>query len=102
MSVSATDSTLLEGNGESTGTISYNENGSFNVTVSFNNAPAENTNIYVKYDQRFKANSLIYLESENLSTGLTTYEFEHRLENSLSPGDVIKVQDPVQSMYISI
>jgi hypothetical protein len=101
MSVSATDSTLLEGNGESTGTISYNENGSFNVTVSFNNAPAENTNIYVKYDQRFKANSLIYLESENLSTGLTTYEFEHRLENSLSPGDVIKVQDPVQSMLAS-
>ena len=94
LTVSATDSTVLEGSGESTGTISYNENGTFDVTVSFNNAPAENTNIYVKYDQRFKANSIIYLESENLRTGLSTFEFEHRLENSLSPGDVIKVQDP--------
>ena len=101
MNVSATDSTVLEGSGESSGSITYNENGTFDVTVSFNKAPAENTNIYIQYDQRFKANSLIYLESNNLRTGLSTFEFEHRLENSLSPGDIIKVQDPVQSMLAS-
>lgn len=101
LSVSATDSTVLEGTGTANGTITYNDNGTLGVSVSFNTAPAENTNIYVKYDQRFKANSVIILESGNLNTGLSTYQFEHRLENSLSPGDVIKVQDPIQTVLAS-
>lgn len=101
LSVSETDSTELVGSGSANGSITYNENGTFDITVQFNTAPAENTNIYVKYDQRFNANSVIILESENLRTGLSTYEFEHRLENDLNPGDVIQVRDPVQSVLAS-
>ncbi|GAB5538145.1 MAG: hypothetical protein Salg2KO_02480 [Salibacteraceae bacterium] len=98
LTVSEDDDEVLVGSGSSSGSISYNEDGSFDVDVTFNNAPTENTPIEVRFDKRFEANDLIYLKSENLRSGPTEYTFEHRLENSLNPGDVIKVQDPVQSV----
>lgn len=102
MVVSNDDSTILEGvNNTSSGTINYREDGSFDLAVSFENAPSENSNIYVKFDQRFKANDILILESNNLNSGLSSYEFEYRLEYDLNPGDEIKVQDPVQSILAS-
>lgn len=92
----AADETTLVGDGE--GSIAFNADGSFEVNVTFTKAPAENSNIYVSFDQRFEANSVIVLESGNLNSGLTSYAFEHRLENDLNPGDLLKVQDPVQSL----
>lgn len=98
LSVSEDDNTVLVGNGSAEGTISYNDNGSFDIDVTFNTAPTENTPIEVRFEQRFEANSIVYLESENLRTSATAYEFEYRLENDLNPGDIIRVQDPVQSV----
>lgn len=96
--LNTTDNTL-EGDGE--GTIEFNSDGSFDVTVTFDQAPSENSNIYVSFDKEFEANSVLILESNNLNSGLESYQFEHRLENDLQPGDILKVQDPVQSILAS-
>ena len=98
LTTSATDSTNFTSTNGSEGTITYNADGSFDVNVTFATAPSENSNIFVSFEQRYAANSVLILESNNLNSGLTTYQFEHRLENSLNPGDAILVQDPVQSI----
>lgn len=90
---------ILTGDGE--GSISFNSDGSFNINVTFTSAPSENSNVYVSFDQKFKANAVLFLESENLNSGLEGYTFEHRLENDLNPGDLLKIQDPVQSLLAS-
>ena len=100
--VSSTDSTVLEGvNNGSEGTITYLEDGSIDISVSFENAPPENSHVYVRFDQRFKANDILILESKNLDDGSKGHVIEHRLEQNLNPGDQIKVQDPVQSILAS-
>lgn len=92
----ASDLTTLEGDGE--GTITWNANGSFDVQVTFAVAPAENSNIDVEYEVRFEANSILYVESQNMKSNTVTLLIEHRLESDLNPGDVIKIQDPAQSL----
>ncbi|GAB4376822.1 MAG: hypothetical protein Kow0075_04410 [Salibacteraceae bacterium] len=87
--------------GDGTGKITFNENGTFNVDVAFNQPPPENSNVYVAFEQRFEANSVLYIESENLRTSTNAYVFEYRLETDLNPGESIKIQDPVQSLLAS-
>ena len=89
----------LIGDGE--GTVTFNNDNSIDVSVTFDVAPTENSNVFVSYDERYSANSILVLESENLNSLQGAYTFEHRLENALNPGDVIKVQDPVQSYLFS-
>lgn len=101
LTTSSSDSNNLSSANGSEGTITYNSDGSFDINVTFATAPSENSNIFVSFEQRFAANSVLILESNNLNSGLTSYQFEHRLENSLNPGDAILVQDPVQSLLAS-
>jgi len=89
----------LIGDGE--GTVTFNGDNSIDISVTFDVAPTENSNVFVSYDERFTANSIIVLESDNLNSLQGAYTFEHRLENDLNPGDAIKVQDPVQSYLFS-
>ncbi len=89
----------LIGDGE--GTVTFNSDRSIDVSVTFSSAPSENANILVSYEERYDANDVLILESQNLRSQAGIYTFEHRLENSLSPGDIIKVQDPVQSYLLS-
>lgn len=89
----------LIGDGE--GTVTFNEDKSINISVTFASAPSENANILVSYEERYDANDVLILESQNLRTQAGIYTFEHRLENNLNPGDEIKVQDPVQSYLLS-
>jgi photosystem II stability/assembly factor-like uncharacterized protein len=90
------DLTTLEGDGE--GSVTWNSDGSFAVQVTFDVAPAENSNIDVEYEVRFEANSILYVESKNMKSNSVTLLIEHRLESDLNPGDQIKIQDPAQSM----
>lgn len=90
---------VLIGDGE--GTVTFNNDRSIDVSVTFDVAPTENSNVFVSYDERFNANSIIVLESDNLKSLQGAYTYEHRLENNLNPGDVIKIQDPVQSFLFS-
>jgi len=101
LTVSEDDDEVLESTGSSKGTITYNSDGTFDLDVQFATAPSENSNIYVTFDQKFEANAVLLLESENLNSGLTSHSFEYRLEYALNPGDVILVQDPVQSILAS-
>lgn len=87
--------------GDGTGTVSLNADGSLNVNVTFDVAPTENSNVYVTYKQSFEANSILVIQSNNLNSGLNPFEFEHRLESDLQIGDVLKIQDPVQSLLAS-
>lgn len=89
----------LIGDGE--GTVTFNNDRSIDISVTFASAPSENANILVSYEERFDANSVLELESKNLRSLQGSYVFEHRLENALNPGDAIKVQDPVQSFLLS-
>ena len=99
LSIDPSNPGSLIGDGE--GTITFNADNSIDVSVTFDLAPTENSNVFVSYDERFTANSVIVLESDNLNSLQGAYTFEHRLENNLNPGDVIKVQDPVQSYLFS-
>jgi len=94
-----TDGTTLIGDGE--GTVTFNDDGSMDISVTFDEAPAENANILVVFEERYEANSVIYIDSKNLQSLQGAYTFEHRLETDLNPGDVIKIQDPVQSYLLS-
>jgi photosystem II stability/assembly factor-like uncharacterized protein len=93
------DGTTLEGDG--TGTVTFNSNGSFTVQVTFDVAPAENSNVDVSYEVSFAANSILYVESKNMKSNSRTITIEHRLESQLNSGDQIKIQDPAQSMLAS-
>jgi hypothetical protein len=95
----AANGTSLEGDG--TGTVTFNSNGSFTVQVTFNVAPAENSNVDVSYEVSFAANSILYVESKNMKSNSRTITIEHRLESDLNSGDQIKIQDPAQSMLAS-
>ena len=90
---------VLIGDGE--GTVVFNEDRSIDISVTFETAPAENSNIFLRYDENYKANSMVVLESDNLKSLQGAFTFKHRLENDLNPGDIIKVQDPVQSYLFS-
>lgn len=94
--VIAGDLSTLTGNG--TGSVDFNPDGSIAVEVTFAEAPAENADIYVRFDVRYDANAILYIESNNLKSNLGSHVFEHRLEHSMEPGEVLKVQDPVQSL----
>ena len=97
--VMASDNKTLEGDGE--GEVTFNSDGSFDVNVTFDDAPAANSNVFVIYEEKFDANDVLILESNNLKSLQGSYTFEHRLETSLKPGDKILVQDPVQSYLFS-
>lgn len=90
------DATALVGDG--TGSVIFEDDGSFTVDVSFTDVPSENSNIFVQYAVRYKANDILIIESDNLNANLTSFFFEHRLENALNPGDKVIIQDPVQSL----
>lgn len=89
----------LIGDGE--GTVTFKDDRSIDISVTFDNAPSENANVLVSYEERFEANDVLIIESQNLRSLQGTFTFEHRLENDLNPGDVIKIQDPVQSLLFS-
>lgn len=92
----ASDLTTLQGDGE--GSVTWKNDGSFEIEVEFTTAPLENTSIDVEYEFRLEANSVLYVESQNMKSNSTTLLIEHRLETDLNPGDQIKVQDPAQSL----
>jgi len=83
--------TILAGDGN--GTIKYNENGSVNIEVIFDEAPITNATVFVLFSTEFEANAVIELESATGS--LPVY---HRLETALNPGDEVLIQDPYQSI----
>lgn len=95
----AADLSTLEGDG--TGTVTFNTDGSISIQATFDVAPSENSTVDVEYEVRFEANSILYVESKNMKSNTRTYEFEHRLESDLNPGDQIKIQDPAQSLLAS-
>lgn len=84
--------------GDGDGSVVFEEDGSFTVDVTFDEAPSENSNIFVQYAVSYKANDVLIIESENLNANLAEFTFEHRLENALNPGDQLLIQDPVQSL----
>ncbi len=90
------DAEILSGSG--TGSVSFREDGTFDVLVNFEKAPTDNENVVVQYSTRYDANDILNIESDNFRTNLTTFTFEHRLESQLNPGERITVQDPVQSL----
>lgn len=99
ITVDPSDGESLIGDGE--GSVSFNEDNSITINVTFDQAPAENANITVFFDVEYSANDVLILESENLRSLQGSYTFEHRLESNLGPGDVVKIQDPVQSILLS-
>lgn len=84
--------------GEGSGSVIFNSDGSFDVSANFSATPGDNQNVVVTYQTRFKANDVLSIKSENLSSNLTSHFFDVRLETDLNPGESIIVQDPVQSM----
>jgi WD40 repeat protein len=79
---------VLEGDG--TGTF---DEKTLSFSVNFNEAPALNERVNVYYAMRYKAGSIIYLSSQ---TG--QIRVEHVLQASMSPGDELRVKDPVNSI----
>lgn len=99
LTVDPSDGSSLIGDG--TGTVTFNNDNSISLSVTFSSAPPENANIIVTFDVEYEANDVIVLESQNLRSLQGSFTFEHRLESGLKPGDAIKVQDPVQSILFS-
>lgn len=99
LTVDPSDGSSLIGDGE--GDVTFNEDNSISINVTFDEAPTENANITVFFDVEYFANDVLILESENLRSLQGSYTFEHRLESDLGPGDEVKIQDPVQSFLLS-
>ncbi len=81
---------VMEGDG--TGTVDQ-DNGI--VQITFDVAPQTNTQIKLNYTNTYSAGSTLELlsKTENLPV-------KHVLKSDLAPGDVLKVQDPVQSLLV--
>lgn len=74
------------------GTGTYDEaTGIFKVV--FNTPPQLNARINAYYTANYDAGSIIYVESKT-----DKMPIKHVLRTSLSPGDKLKVQDPIQSL----
>lgn len=87
---------VLEGNG--TGTFNYSTG---EYTLQFATAPAANINLKVSYQMYFNPGDKLYLKSLTPDVELRGQDFsiEYTLPNGLQPGDSVKVQDPIQSLF---
>ena len=81
--------------GAGTGTVEYPGDGTVKVDFTLDDFYAESIVFKAEFDVRYAANSDLKLTS--LTGG---YEFDFRLESNLEPGQTVRVQDPVQSLFM--
>ncbi len=87
---------ILEGDG--TGTFDYSTG---EYSVQFNTPPSQGINFKVNYALAFNPGSSISLQSltPEVSFRGTPFKIDHVLTDGLQPGDSVKVQDPIQSLF---
>jgi hypothetical protein len=90
---SATTSTSGVFIGDGNGTVNY-ITGEF--SVNFDYAPKTTETIWVDFGIKYNAGDVLYFNSES-STTAVKIPIKYTLPYNLLPGDVIEVQDPVQS-----
>ncbi|MCI5058591.1 MAG: T9SS type A sorting domain-containing protein, partial [Flavobacteriales bacterium] len=83
--------------GDGTGTFDYN---TAQYNFSFNNAPGNGTALYSQFQLFHNAGDVLNLSSNTpeLSRLTSPVKLDYTLPSDLSPGDTVKVQDPVQSL----
>lgn len=88
------DGVIYDDTGDSIGVYNYSTR---RFTLRFPSTPSEQSDLFVYYAQRFNAGDTLRLRSRTLN-----YIFNAPLQVALEPGDSIRVQDPVQSMFAMV
>lgn len=88
------DGTLYDDLGDSIGFYNYDTR---QFQLRFPSTPSEQSDLFVYYAQRFEPGDTLRLRSRTLS-----YLFDAPLQVALNPGDSIRVQDPVQSIFAMV
>ena len=88
------DGILYDQIGDSVGFYNYDTR---QFQFRFPNTPSEQSDLFVYYAQRFDPGDTLRLRSRTLS-----YLFPAPLQVALNPGDSIRVQDPVQSIFAMV
>ena len=88
------DQLQYDGNGGFTGNGSGTlDESTWEFSVTFDNAPPNNARINAYYATRYDAGSIITVASQT-----DDIPIEHVLRTNLEPGDILKIQDPIQSI----
>ncbi len=80
--------------GDGTGTITYSGNSKGSLTVQFDNPPSSTETIWVEFETEFMAGDQVELISNT-----NFMPVDYTLPMNIGPGDVLKVADPVQSIF---
>lgn len=88
------DGILYDNIGDSVGFYNYDTR---QFQFRFPNTPSEQSDLFVYYARRFNPGDTLRLRSQTLS-----YQFDAPLQVALNPGDSIRVQDPVQSIFAMV
>lgn len=93
-----TDGVTFAGDGN--GTLTNNNDGTVTVDFTFDQPPAENATVMMRYGAHFVAGAVIHVLSENLLTRSVQYPLDYTLEHDLELGDSVRIPDPVQSRLV--
>ena len=83
----------IDAGGAGTGTVTYNTNGTVDYNITWNSAPGQNLPIEAVFNAQYTAGDTLFLLSKTADIPI-----DHILTSNLNPGDILKVQDPVQSL----
>ena len=80
--------------GDGTGTIEYTGVNKGSLEVQFDNAPSATETVWVEFDTKFSAGDEL-----NLISNSNFLPIPYTISMNINPGDVLKVVDPIQSIF---